>query len=104
MATKKENPAAETVEKVKKTAEKAAEGTKKTAEKAVEEVKDTAKKAKTATKEIVQGTTAGGKKVEHNITHVEAQSTNAEELQNITKGNATPYRILASASPPFCPA
>ena len=37
MATKKENPAAETVEKVKKTAEKAAEGTKKTAEKAVEE-------------------------------------------------------------------
>ena len=95
MATKKENPAAETVEKVKKTAEKAAEGTKKTAEKAVEEVKDTAKKAKTATKEIVQGTTAGGKKVEHNITHVEAQSTNAEELQNITKGNATPFRILA---------
>ena len=35
------------------------------------------------------------RRVEHTITHVEAQSTNQQELQHITKGNATPYRILA---------
>ena len=106
MATKNENAAAETVEKVKKTAEKAGDAVKKTAEKAadgaketgkkvVEGVKETAQKAKTTTREVVHTTTAGGKKVEHNVTHVEAQSTNAEELQHITKGNATPFRILA---------
>ena len=63
--------------------------------KAVEEVKKTAEKAKTTTREIVHTTTAGGKKVEHNITHVEAQSSNAAELHQIQKGNATPFRILA---------
>ncbi len=81
MATKKENAAGETAKKVQKTAEKT-----------VETVKETGKKV---SKEVVQTTQASGKKVEHNITHVQAQSTNAEELQHITKGNATPFRILA---------
>ena len=66
MATKKENAAEETAKKVQKTAEKT-----------VEAVKDTGKKV---SKEVVQTTQASGKKVEHNITHVDAQSTNAEEL------------------------
>ena len=106
MATKNENAAAETVEKVKKTAEKAGDAVKKTAEKAadgaketgkkvVEGMKETAQKAKTTTREVVHTTTAGGKKVEHNVTHVDAQSTTDEELHQITRGNATPFRILA---------
>lgn len=81
MATKKAEPAADAAKKVQKTAEKT-----------VEAVKDTGKKV---SKEVIQTTQASGKKVEHNITHVDAQSTNAEELQHITKGNATPFRILA---------
>ena len=84
MATKKTEPAADAAKKVEKTAEKT-----------VEAVKDTAKKADKVTKEVVQTTQASGKKVEHNITHVEAQSSNAAELHQIQKGNATPYRIIA---------
>ena len=66
MATKKAEPAAEPAKK------------------------ETKKKTQT-----VQYTTQSGKKVEHTITHVEAQSSSPSELQHITKGNATPFRILA---------
>ena len=76
MATKKTEPAAETAKKV-------------------EAVKETGEKAKKVTKEVVQTTQASGKKVEHNITHVEQQSTNGQELHQIQKGNATPLRIVA---------
>ena len=51
--------------------------------------------AKKVTREVIQTTQASGKKVEHNITQVQAQSSNQQELQHITKGNATPYRIIA---------
>ena len=66
-----------------------------TAKKTVETLKETGEKTKKVTKEVIQTTQASGKKVEHNITQVQAQSSNAEELQHITKGNATPFRILA---------
>ena len=99
MATKNENPVADAAKKtgeaVKDTAKKAEKKVEEGAKTIKEGVKDTAKKAEKVTKDVVQTTQASGKKVEHNVTHVEAQSSNQEELQHITKGNALPFRILA---------